>query len=107
MSPDGRLNSVFRALENRYRRQLLVALSEENPQDDDDRDPLDIVAPRDEPDALETELVHRHLPMLEEAGYIEWDRENNTIRRGPRRDEIGPIVELIRNHRDELPDGWL
>jgi len=107
MKSDGTLRFVFRALESPYRRQLLVALNKENPQDDEDRDPLDIVAPEDQPDVLETELVHNHLPMLEEAGYIEWDREAHTIRKGPNWDEIGPVIELMNNHREELPDEWL
>ncbi|WP_277543159.1 transcriptional regulator [Haloarcula laminariae] len=107
MSPGDRLTSAFRALESPYRRQLLVALSEENPQDDEDCDPLDIIAPDEEPDVLETELVHHHLPMLEEAGYIEWEQESHTIRRGPNWGEIGPLIELMNNHRDELPEDWL
>jgi hypothetical protein len=94
-------------LSNPYRRQLLVALLEHNPQDDSDRDPLDILSASGEPDVLETELVHSHLPKLEQLGYISWNKETNEISRGPRWDEIAPLLELIHNHRDELPDGWL
>jgi hypothetical protein len=97
----------LRTLANSYRRQLLVALLEHNPQEDDDRDPLDVVADSDEPDVLETELVHRHLPRLEEMGYIVWNRETNEISRGPKWAEIAPLLELIHNHRDELPANWL
>lgn len=52
------------------------------------------------------ELYHRHLPKLDEAGYIEWDRERDVIRRGPRFAEIAPLVSLMENHADELPEGW-
>jgi len=34
---------VFEALANRYRRQLLLALQDANPQRDDDLDPLDLL----------------------------------------------------------------
>lgn len=95
------------ALANPYRRQLLLALLDHNPQDDDDRDPLDIAAGDEEPEVLETELVHTHLPKLTDMGYITWDRTDNTISRGPEWEQIAPLLELINENRDELPDGWL
>lgn len=101
------LAEVFRALIHPYRRQLLIALLEHNPQDDDDRDPLNVVAAEHEPDVLETELVHNHLPMLQQQGYIEWDRDSGKISRGPNWDDIEPMIELLHRHRDELPEGWL
>jgi hypothetical protein len=95
------------ALAASYRRQLLVALLEHNPQDDEDRDPLDVIPEPDEPEVLQTELVHVHLPKLEELGYITWNREENTISKGPNWEEIAPLLGLIERNRDELPDGWL
>ena len=101
------LSRALEALSDRYRRELLLALRRENPQDDDDRDPLDIIDPPHEPDVLEIELVHTHLPKLESLGFIEWDRETGKIAKGPDWDDIEPIVSLIADHRDELPDDWL
>jgi hypothetical protein len=95
------------ALSNPYRRQLLVALLEHNPQDSDDRDPLDILSGTEEPDVLETELFHRHLPKLDDMGFITWNRETDQISKGPRWEEIAPLLELIYTHQDELPDGFL
>ena len=60
-----------------------------------------------EPDVLQSELVHTHLPALEDNGYISWNRETNEISKGPNWDEIGPLIELMHAHQDELPDGWL
>jgi len=54
----------------------------------------------------EIQLVHNHLPRLAEAGYIEWDRDAGTISKGPRYDEIRPLLELMENHADELPPDW-
>jgi hypothetical protein len=95
------------ALSNPYRRQLLLALLEHNPQDDSDQDPLRHATDAEESEELRTELVHNHLPKLEEMGFIEWDRETNEIRKGANWDDIAPLLELIENHRDELPPGWL
>ena len=55
---------------------------------------------------VEQALVRHHLPELEKAGYIEWDRETGEISKGPRFDEIEPILELMEKHDDELPPDW-
>lgn len=110
MGPKSReqsVDNVLDALSNPYRRQLLVALLAHNPQDDDDRDPLDVIPAPDEPEVLQTELVHVHLPKLADRGYITWNRDENTISKGPNWDEIAPLLELIDAHREELPEGWL
>lgn len=100
-------STALSALEDAYRRQLLLALIEHNPQDDDDVDPLDLVAEKDEPDILKTELFHRHLPKLEDMGYITWNQNTNKISKGPKWDDIAPLLQIIYNHQDELPDEWL
>lgn len=104
---DEKLGHALEALSNRYRRELLLALLAENPQDDDDRDPLDVIESPAEPDVLEVELVHNHLPKLEAMGFIEWNRETGEIATGPNWADIEPVLTLIGNHRDELPSGWL
>ena len=101
------VDDVLDALSNAYRRQLLVALLEHNPQDDDDRDPLELLSETEEADVLEMELVHMHLPKLDEMGYISWDRNTDEISKGPEWDEIAPLLKLIHDHQDELPKGWL
>lgn len=104
---DSQFDGALDALAHPYRRQLLVALLGENPQDDTGRNPLGLVDETAEPDKLETELFHRHLPKLESMGYIGWDREAGAIRKGPDWDEIAPLITLIQDHRDELPAGFL
>ncbi|WP_340102166.1 DUF7344 domain-containing protein [Salinibaculum salinum] len=100
-------DALFEALSDPYRRQLLVALLDHNPQDDSDRDPLNVVSDDVEPEVLETALFHSHLPKLEEMGYIRWDRDSNEISKGPEWDEIEPLLTLIHDHQDELPEDWL
>ncbi|WP_449405170.1 hypothetical protein [Haloarcula amylovorans] len=43
---------------------------------------------------------------MAEAGYIEWHRETGEVSKGPRYDEIEPLLDLIENHVDELPPNW-
>ena len=57
-------------------------------------------------DRLKAELQHIHLPKLAEAGYIDWDAEIQTIRRGPNFNEIASLLRLIDDHRDDPPAGW-
>lgn len=101
------LDIAMDALANRYRRRLLVSLLAHNPQDDDDPQiPADEVG-ADDLDELHSAMVHSHLPKLEDAGFILWDRDQNVVRTGPRFGEIKPLLELLQNHADELPDDWL
>jgi hypothetical protein len=105
--PERAFDRVLSALGNRYRRQLLVALLDHNPQDDNDADPLDTLSEEEESEVLESELMHNHLPRLHDMGYITWDRTTNEISKGPKWDEIEPFLKLIYEHQDELPDDWL
>jgi hypothetical protein len=100
-------DTVLDSLANSYRRQLLVALLSHSSQADDNCDPLNIVTTEAEPDVLLVELVHRHLPKLADRGYIAWDRTTNEISKGPNWNEIAPLLELIHEHQDSLPEGWL
>lgn len=105
--PDSR---AFEALANSYRRQLLLALFDANPQDDDAFDPLNFLAEEETTDDLaitRLELTHSHLPKLAEMGFIEWDRDLGELSKGPEWKEIAPLLRLIHEHRDELPDEWL
>ena len=84
------LDQALHALSNAYRRELLVALLEHNPQDDTDLDPLGVVDADDDAHATdaddvanttEVDLVHTHLPVLEQMGYISWNSDTGEISR--------------------------
>ncbi|WP_254532914.1 helix-turn-helix domain-containing protein [Natrinema gelatinilyticum] len=99
------LDRVFDILANKYRRRLLVALLEHNPQDDEGPQiPTDVELEDEDLESFQIRMTNAHLPKLEDAGVIEWDQGNNTVRKGPRFDEIRPLLELMQNHADELPD---
>lgn len=100
------LSAQLDSLSHRPQRQLLVSLSHNNPQDDT---PFDSEKPEFQHEELESlfDLRHFHLPEMEDKGFVEYDREDNLITKGPNFDEIEPLVELIDRHSDELPDDWL
>ena len=100
------LDQIFDVLGHSHRRRILTILAEANPRDDEEFTPEELHAEDEDLELFTRELFHRHLPKLAEAGYIDWDRDTNTVRRGPKYDEIAPLVELMIAHEDELPAGW-
>lgn len=92
------------ALANAQRRTLLVGLLEQDPQ---------TVMPDVTDDDIEgavseqaITLTHVHLPKLANYDIIEWDRENDTVNKGPTFDAIRPLLKLLDTHQDELPGDW-
>ncbi|UPV77103.1 hypothetical protein M0R89_22055 (plasmid) [Halorussus limi] len=110
MSKELHSSRAFEALSNRYRRQLLLAMFETNPQDDDDLNPLRLLKQGETTEDLDVtpvSLQHVHLPKLADMGFIEWDRESGELSKGPNWEEIAPLLRLMYDHQDELPDEWL
>ena len=94
------------ALADVQRRKLLVALLEHNPQDDT---PVVMADSESDADAVErlVTMQHVHLPKLADYGFIEWNEDTHEVTKGPKFDEIRPLLELLANHEDELPADWL
>ncbi|KTG08696.1 hypothetical protein AUR64_18710 [Haloprofundus marisrubri] len=102
------LDKSLVVLSNKWRRRLLLKVLKDNPRDE--REFASDAANSSETqelDALRTQLRHVHLPLLEEEGLINWNRDDGTITRGENFEEIRPLLELMREHSDELPNGWL
>jgi predicted transcriptional regulator len=87
------------------RRKLLMALMDHNPQDDT----LSVPAGSEDVDSIErlVQMKHVHLPKLVDHGFVEWNRDTHEVTKGPNFDEIRPLLELLDDHKDELPQGWL
>lgn len=83
-----RLDDALEALANAHRRRLLVELREENPHGEVPHGSLGATVEAD----LAVQMVHVHLPKLEAAGYVRWDREEGVVRRGPRFGELEPLL---------------
>jgi hypothetical protein len=99
-------DEMLDAVSHVQRRKLLVALLTHNPQDDE---PV-AVAEDESSDEKLSQLVamqHGHLPKLEDYGFISWNRDTNEVSKGSNFEEIRPLLELLADHEDELPDGWL
>jgi hypothetical protein len=99
------LDDVLDVLANVQRRSLLVSLLGHSPKDDT---PIALSESSQDREAVHkpASMHHVHLPKLADHGFIEWDREHHQVTKGPNFDEIRPLLELLSDHEDELPDGW-
>lgn len=55
---------------------------------------------------LEHELYHVHLPKLADAGYVDWDPEEDLIRHGPAFEAIDPVIGDLRKRASQDPLDW-
>jgi hypothetical protein len=100
---------MFDALRNPYRRRILVAISDHNPRNITEFTQTKFASvdgDKADPQQLELELQHSHLPKLAEKGYIDYNPETQTIRRGSSFNEIAPLLKLMDGHADKLPADW-
>lgn len=99
-----RPRDAFRALAAPHRRRLLMALRDPEPQDCI-AVPDDVALDGEKRTELRIAFEHNHLPMLEERGFIEWDRDGQTVSTGPNFERIRPILAVLCEHEGELPAG--
>lgn len=99
------LDDMLDVMSHIQRRKLLMALIEHNPQDDTPSIPVDS---GDETSIEQfVQMKHVHLPKLVNHGFIEWDQDTHEVTKGPNFEQIRPLLELLDEHKDELPQGWL
>ncbi|WP_129116135.1 DUF7344 domain-containing protein [Halegenticoccus tardaugens] len=99
-----RLDRMFDALSHLYRRRVLLPLSNYSPRDKADLPIDELVTEDDDLEQLTVALYHTHLPKLAKAGYIDWDKDTGTIRRGPHFEEASQYLSQVYDHEDEEED---
>lgn len=98
------LDTFFEILANTSRRQLLFSLLERDRLDDDHPHvPADVNGTEDRERPSSLRMRHVHLPKLSAADVIEWNRDGSTVWRGPRFEDIRPLVQMVREQADERP----
>jgi DNA-binding transcriptional ArsR family regulator len=99
-----RWDTVFQALAAEPRRQVVVALLESDP--DSALSLPEAANPsymRFGPEQLSLELVHVHLPLLADGGFVEWEREPFAVERGPAFEEAAIVFESLYDNVDDIP----
>jgi DNA-binding HxlR family transcriptional regulator len=102
---DEPLNEVFEVLSHEYRRYILWALTDPERRPGDAVEAIHFADFDGEPDILHLQLRHRHLPKLDDYGFVDWDPETGTLTRGPRFEEIEPFLDMVGDEY-ELPRNW-
>ncbi|GAB3667462.1 DUF7344 domain-containing protein [Halopiger thermotolerans] len=101
MNGEKTADEVFDALTAVQRRRLLFALLDHNPQQVEELSGVPWSIPESEADMMAKH--HLHLPKLDADGFIDWDRDEQVVTKGPRFEEIEPLLEYLDSHREELP----
>jgi len=99
---------IYEALVHPYRRRLLLAMLKADRQNAAYPDPLAFTGVRGgSPERRRVAMVHIHLPKLDDMGIVRWERETAELSKGPKWEELAPLLRWMEQHRDELPEGWL
>lgn len=86
----------FTALADEQRRDLLLAVLNETRYqvENQEQTPLE----------EEIRLTHVHLPLLEDAKLIQWDRDTHSITRGSNYEELKPLIEILEAQQPVVSD---
>lgn len=98
-SPD----DLFEVLSHGYRRCILRTLANPDRRTAEGIGAILRSEEEGEPDILELELRHNHLPKLDDYGLVDWDPETETLARGPRFGEVEPFLDIVDENRDDIP----
>lgn len=98
-------NRTFRALSAEPRRQIVISLAESPTEralglPEAANPPFKL----QDPENLRVELVHEHLPLLAEGGYVEWSMEPFEVQRGESFEDVAVVLESLLAEVDELPE---
>lgn len=103
---------VLDALAHPLRRQILVALTEHNPQRvegglDAEHALASLGSEVSVDEREQIEMTHRHLPKLRDYDYVSVDRRTSEISKGSNWEEIKPLLQMLRSNEESLPTDWL
>lgn len=99
------LDDLFGALSHPQRRRILTTLWMEPSLSVGGLAPEEGTATDGASSRRRVALHTVHLPRLDDAGYVDWDRTEGTVERGPRYEEVRALVQvLVREPADLLGD---
>jgi hypothetical protein len=104
-SVDERWNRVFRVLSSEPRRKLALSLRAVEPSEWVELPDAALSTHYDGThDEMRVELRHKHLPLLEDAGYVRSRTVPLAASRGPEFDELDSVLGRLLSTPADLPD---
>lgn len=100
------LDRVFETLSHATRRRILTALTEDNPRRQPEFETPEFRPEGTDQETIRLNLHHSHLPHLDAAEFVDWDRETGRVVRGDDFEEIRPLLELMDDNHEDLPADW-
>lgn len=98
-------DEIYRALSNPTRRRVLRALRyHDYPIEAPSLGAAEAALHSEGAQNQERELFHIHLPKLDEANLIEWDREREVIEKGLRFEDALPLLDTTSTNSDTDTD---
>ncbi|WP_049935474.1 DUF7344 domain-containing protein [Haloplanus natans] len=96
------LNELFEILSHEYRRYILWVLADPERRTEGGLGAILRTEDGEEPDLLELELRHNHLPKLDDYDLVDWDPSTETLTRGSRFAEVEPFLDVVDESRDDI-----
>ncbi|WP_132057375.1 DUF7344 domain-containing protein [Halorussus amylolyticus] len=94
-----RLDASFGLLAHAHRRSVLYALREDGPKTRDElADELVATGVADDRDRTVASLFHTHLPKLDDAGVVEYDRDDGVVSLAPDVERLEPYLDIAAHH---------
>ena len=94
------IDTQLELVSDNQRRELLLSLQERSPRDTGVHSGS--VPMEDGGRRFQVEMYHRHLPKLEEADLVTWNRDAGQVSRGPAFDDVRPLLTLLEESENEL-----
>ena len=99
------LTSLFDALGDEHRLRILVSLYLADP--GEEFWPEDLLRVGEHRDDVFPALYHVHFPKLDQLGLVEWNREENSVTRGPEFGAVDQLLDCLVVHDEEIQAGVL
>ena len=97
------LDDLFDALAEETRRGVLLALAKESPRWDEEFLTQGGRPGETDRENVAIELHHKHLPKLDQAGFIDYDEASGRITRGAGFEEVHPLLRSLEDYAQAHP----
>ncbi|UIO99691.1 hypothetical protein Hbl1158_14375 [Halobaculum sp. CBA1158] len=97
-------DAVLRLLSDHQRRGVLRRLADADEPVSVESLTAALVTESTTADAVRIRLLHSHLPKLHDAGVIDYDADERTVRRGPEFEPVASLLQALSSHLERASE---